>query len=393
MHIDVEQTALKAGLSAVSRAVATKSTMPALLMVQFSAESDGRLRLTGTDLVMTVEVELRCTVHQAGKALVPERLLKDLVNNLPSGPIMLKTLDSRVQLKAGRQTMNLQAGDPSDFPEMPRPSAISLTVFSRSAFVLAVQRTATASASPGSGRPVLEGVALEHRDGLISFTATDGMRLSSQSVQATIGAAWNDVLIPAVPLLDVARMAGYGESVQMHTANTHVTFTLEQPHGSTAISVRLFGEKYPDWRRIVQQAEQSTQAVTITVKRDDLLTAIRLAAPFAQTDNRRVIISVRPADASMVVRSADTSIGTAESTVAVTVVSGQPVDPFSVTAASAFLSDTIAAVGMAPARSRRAQDDGASADDDGQMKIQLEGPTKPFIAYAHRFVSVVMPMA
>lgn len=395
MHIEVEQTVLKSGLAAVSRAVPTKSPMSALLMVQFSAEVDGRLRLTGTDLLMTVEVELECTVQQAGKALVPEKILRDLVNNLSSGPMMLKTLDSRVQLKAGKQTMHLQAGDPADFPVIPRPTATAVTVFSRAAFSLAVQRTAPAAAAPGSGRPVLEGIVLEHRDGLISFTATDGMRLSSQIVPAEVGASWRDVLIPAGPLLDVARMA-YGDTVRMHTADTHVTFTLEQPNGATAVSVRLFGETYPDWRRIVTQAEQSTAAMTVTVNREDLLTAIRLAAPFAQTDNRRVTLTVEPADAALVVRSADTSIGAAASTVPMTVLDGQPAAPFSVTAASGFLVDTLAAVGLAPARPRRptaAPHGDDSSGDDGLVRIRLEGPKKPLIAYAPRFVAVVMPMA
>ena len=207
MEIEIERGALRAALGAAGKVVEAKAVRPIMSMVLLHATNDGRLRVVGADggLTSVVECTLSCRVLQGGASAVPEKLLRDLVNDLPEGTLRLKTIDSSLQLRAGRQTMHLAAGDAEDYPDLPALDSPAEFTVNRGAFARAVQRTAQAAATD-NGRPVLQGVQITVIDGNLLCVATDGIRLSRQIIQP-----WDDyavsLLVPAQALSEVARIA------------------------------------------------------------------------------------------------------------------------------------------------------------------------------------------
>lgn len=385
MQIEVQQSVLKAGLAAVSRAVAAKSPMTALMMVFFDANAElGKLRIAGTDLKLSVEYTVDCAVQQGGTALLPEKLLRDLVSNLSDGVISLKTVNNTVVMKSGRQTMNIAAGEPADFPTLPSVSAEQRVVFDRAVFAHAVGRIAGCAAAPESGRPVLEGVFFDRSGDLVTLTATDGMRLSSQSVPVQVEGDWTDVLIPATSLQEVARISAGSEFVAMQAAKAHVAFHLKNRDAEIVVSSRIIDGKYPDWRRVVAHAESAKNPAVFSVQRNQLMTAIRLAVPFAQNDHRRVSLNIRPEESVIVVSAKGGDVGTSESAVAAEFETGHDVQPFTVSAAAVFLIDVLNALSTPPP---------GSEEDREIARLSTESPVKPIVTRAAEFVSLVMPMA
>ena len=85
MRVTCLQENLRRGLALVSRAVATRSTLPVLSNVLLQSE-DGGLRLSGMNQQLAMSVWLGASIEDAGAITVPARLLSDFVAQLPEGP-------------------------------------------------------------------------------------------------------------------------------------------------------------------------------------------------------------------------------------------------------------------------------------------------------------------
>src|SRR6476659_3528780 len=84
VNVSVMQENLARGLSIVSRAVSSRSTLPVLGNVLIRTE-DGGLKLTATNLEIGITYWVPGKIDVDGAITVPAKLLTDLVNSLPAG--------------------------------------------------------------------------------------------------------------------------------------------------------------------------------------------------------------------------------------------------------------------------------------------------------------------
>ena len=84
MRIRCLQENLKTALRLVRRAVGRSTTFPALHHILISAEQ-GQVRLTATNLEMSIVVVLAARVDEDGAILVPPRRMINIVDNLANG--------------------------------------------------------------------------------------------------------------------------------------------------------------------------------------------------------------------------------------------------------------------------------------------------------------------
>ena len=89
MKVTCTQEALSRGLSIVGRAVAARSPLPITANVLIACEPDGKLKLSATNLEITMSCWIDATIEEDGAITVPARLLADFVNTLPNDRISL----------------------------------------------------------------------------------------------------------------------------------------------------------------------------------------------------------------------------------------------------------------------------------------------------------------
>jgi DNA polymerase III sliding clamp (beta) subunit (PCNA family) len=78
---------LSEALQTVQRGVSNRPGIPALTGVHLEASDDGSLVLTTTDLEVSARLVTPVQVTEPGIALVPARLLGDMVKSLPEAPV------------------------------------------------------------------------------------------------------------------------------------------------------------------------------------------------------------------------------------------------------------------------------------------------------------------
>ena len=208
MKITCKQQDLSRGLSVVSHAVSSRSTLPILANILLSTDN-GRLRLYATNLEIGINCWIDAEVHEEGTTTVPAKLITDLVNSLPlaSVDIVVPEDSHTMSIKSMRSSANIKGMDPSEFPLSPNTEGSDPAVVVDAAQLKEMIAEVAFAAADDDSRPVLTGVLVQVSTGKMTFAAADAFRLAVRvSGLPDDSVLRNDILIPARTLIELSRI-------------------------------------------------------------------------------------------------------------------------------------------------------------------------------------------
>ena len=292
MKISVMQEQLQKGLSHVSRAVATKTSLPVLGNILLATDK-GQLKLAATNLEYGITSWVDCAIEEEGQVTVPARLLTDFVGNLPNDTVKLE-LDRRtlaLHVRAARSKAMIKGIDAEDFPAIPTVEGAPTATIAPDLFREMIAQVAFAAATDES-RPVLAGVQMRFEGDKLTLSAADGFRMAVRSGELVSPVAEElSVIVPARALNELARAIGDQEDPVEITITRNRNQLLCRA-GNVEFLSRLIDGNFPDWRQIVP-ANYNTRTV---MERERFLGAARLASYFARDNNDVVKLSIKPGE-------------------------------------------------------------------------------------------------
>lgn len=120
MEFVVHKADLLRELSVTQGVVERKSTVPILNNFLLEATDNHNLRITGTDLELSLRTFCPAKVIKAGLCTVPARKLYDYVRLLQDGEITVKLLENHwVQIRSGRSNTKMVGMARGTFPTLP----------------------------------------------------------------------------------------------------------------------------------------------------------------------------------------------------------------------------------------------------------------------------------
>ncbi len=121
MKVSCLQENLAKGLSIVSRAVASRSTLPVLSNILLATDNS-RLRLSATNLEMAITCWIGAKVEEEGSTTVPAKTFADIVGALPSGQMdMALTIRTQsLHVRGGAFNNDIKCIDAQEFPIIPQ---------------------------------------------------------------------------------------------------------------------------------------------------------------------------------------------------------------------------------------------------------------------------------
>ena len=285
------QENLARGLSVVSRAVSSRSTLPVLANVLLKTE-DGGLKLTATNLEIGITYWVPGKIDEDGATTVPARLLTDLVNSLPAGDkVELEVgASDTLNIKAGRFQAHIKGIDAEEFPAIQTAGDRPTTRIAQNVLKRALAETAFAAASD-EARPILTGVLARFEGDRLTLAAADNYRIAVKTVSILDAVPETSVVIPARALNELMRvLADIDDPVEVVLAagRNQVLFRLE---GIDLVS-RLIDGQFPNYQQIVPQ----THATRAVLDREELLRAVRPAALIAHESANIVKLQVGGGD-------------------------------------------------------------------------------------------------
>lgn len=293
MKVVCLQENLQHGLAQVSRAVATRTSLPSLSNVLISTD-EGRLRIAASDFNIAITAWIGASIEEEGKVAVDARLLSDFVTTLPNDNVTLTSEPARYRLdvQAGRDHAEINGIDPDDFPVIPTVGDEAQTTAVDPAILRDMITQVEFAAASDESRPVLAGVLLRLDGDKLIMAAADGFRLAVREGRLDeLVASSLDVIVPAKALRELGRLLA--EATE--PATLFVTPNQGQliaRFGSVEFLSRLIEGAFPDYKQIIPR-DYSTQ---VELGRDALLTAVRRSSYFARDNNDAIRLSIKPAD-------------------------------------------------------------------------------------------------
>ena len=290
MKVTCKQSDISRGLSVVSHAVATRSTLPVLANILIATD-ENRLRLSATNLEIGITCWVPAQVAEEGSVTIPARLLTDFVSGLPQGAveINLPAGSYTLSVKSNRNAANIKGMDAGEFPTIPTADSDEPPVLLDAAALKEMIGQVAFAAATDEARPVFTAVLAQVADDKLTFAAADSYRLAVRSADlAANGHPVGDILIPARTLTELARILPAEGVVQM-VVTPNRSQVLFHSDGMDLIS-RLIDGAFPAYQRIMPQGHEM-RAVLDT---GDFRQAAKSVALFAKDSNNIVTLTIEP---------------------------------------------------------------------------------------------------
>ena len=277
MKLTVPRDPLLSALQLTGRAVSTRSTLPSLGGVLFTASEDS-LTLRATDMEMGLVLELsEAKIEEAGSVLLPGRLLVDVARSLPSGDVTIayRTEQRDVEITASGARFHLRTLPADDFPRLPEAEGdpVKLPAAQLAETIELVAR----AASRDEVRPILTGVLVQAEGSALTMVATDSYRLSVKHEQLETPITQTfDANVPARALRELARViaATGADEVEITMPRSQVVFSV----GTVVLSSRLIDGQFPSWRQLIPETFEHE----IRLPREEFLEIARRVSQLAQ---------------------------------------------------------------------------------------------------------------
>ncbi|MBW3593597.1 MAG: DNA polymerase III subunit beta [Actinobacteria bacterium] len=345
------------------RGVSTRSAIQTLAGVLIRAEGD-TVELQATDMELGVRVRVDAAPERDGTAVVPGRLLLDVIRSLPRDEVTLEHRPSEqdIELVSGSARFHLRTLPAEDFPKLPEADGAATVDLPARAFVETVARVARA-ASRDETRPHLTGVLVSAADRELRMVATDSYRLSVKetALEHPLDGSL-EVNVPARTLQELGRIASAGQDdISIAALDNQVVFSV----GDVVLSSRLVEGRFPNYKQLLPE----TYEHELRLSGAELLEVVRRISLLAQ---KNAPLRLRFADGTLEVSAQTPDIGEASESLPAPF-QGEPLE-----------------IGFNPEFLR----DGLESVESDELVLKLISPLRPGLIQSgdDGFIYLVMPI-
>jgi len=229
-----------------------------------------KLKVTGTDLEMTVRTTTEVEVLEEGSIVIPARLASEAIKKMPVGAVTLTSGDGEVEIMGAGPRFSLRELPVDEFPHLGEVDFDGAVAAEGDQLVAAIAQ-ATVGASIDSARPILTGVLFEKDDEGLRLVATDSYRLAVRKVPGVSLA--ESGLVPARGLRELSRTVA---AAKMEVSIRQREALFGSSRGS--LTLRLIEGTFPNYRQLLPESYPNRVVVT----KEGLLEALGRASLVAE---------------------------------------------------------------------------------------------------------------
>lgn len=319
MRLTISSTTLASRLSALSKVLNSKNSLPILDCFLFEAKGNV-LTITASDSenVMTTQAELdEC--DSDGTFAVNNHIILNAVKELPEQPLTLDvnmdTFAIKVIYMNGVYNFTAQSG--SDFPRLqPLHDGAATILIESKTLSNDISHSIFATANEEL-RPVMNGVYFDLNQDALAIVASDGhklVRTLNKNIKSESPVSFIMPKKPAVLLKNVLQKTEDEVVIRFDERNANISFV-----GGT-LSCRLIEGRYPNYNSVIPKDNPNR----LTINRMVLIGVIRRVLPFASDSSQQIRLHIEKGKA--VISSEDIDFYTSAKEEIVCDYEGMPMD-------------------------------------------------------------------
>ena len=287
MKIRCQKTDLVKGVSIVSKAVPSKTTMPILECILIDATTN-TIKLTANDMELGIETVIDGLVEQKGMIAIDAKIFSDIVRKLPDNEIVIET-DSNYQtlITCEKAKFNISGRSGEDFSYLPYIEKDVPVVLSQFTLKEVIHQTIFSIADNDSNK-LMTGELFEINENVLKVVSLDGHRISIRKIYLNNTYDMKKVVVPGKTLMEISKiLSGDVESeVNIFFTNNHVVFEFDR----TIVVSRLIEGKY---FRISQMLSNDYET-KVKINKKELLNCIdRATLLVKEGDKKPIIINIQ----------------------------------------------------------------------------------------------------
>ena len=280
MKIILERKGFLQALLSVSRAVANKSTIPALEGVMMLCEGEN-LKLVAYNMEIGMTTIVPANIMRAGEVIINAQDLCSFVRSLDGDEVTIE-VNERFSciIESGSTRYEVSGRPTSEFPEFPALTDGRALKISGELLKSMVRQTIFAVSTRIEEKPIQTGILFDVKSGLLNMVSLDGNRLALREEQ--VGNIQDIRFITAgVALGEVVKMIGDEDvEVTINVGDRHVSFEI----GDYTLISRLLDGEFIDYQNIMPKSfatnmKVSTREFMSAVERTSLVASDRFRNP------------------------------------------------------------------------------------------------------------------
>ncbi|MEY8613394.1 DNA polymerase III subunit beta [Limosilactobacillus reuteri] len=377
MNFTINRSAFISQLNNVLRAISSKTTIPILTGLKMVVNEDN-IVLTGSNSDITIESVISAndtnndlTIEDTGAIVLPARFFSDIVKKLPDKKVTIEvTSGFQADITSGSAKFQINGQDAENFPHLPEIETNKSVTLPNDILKEVIRQTVIA-VSKQESRPILAGVHMTLKDGVLTAVATDSHRLAQRKVvlENIDNGIDFDVIIPGKSMEELSGMiSDVHEDVQMQVTENQVLFIF----GNTHFYSRLLEGNYPETSQLIPQ----TADTTVELEAGTFLSSIERASLLSHESRNDVVkLSLKPSENFVRISGDSPDIGTVEEEVVTSALDGNDLE---ISFNPNYMKDALRSFGQAT------------------IKISFTSPLRPFTLVPtedqENFVHLITPV-
>ena len=292
MKIRCLKSDLVKGVSIVSKAVPTKTTMPILECILIDATTD-IIKLTANDMELGIETVIRGQIDEKGMIALDARIFSDIVRKLPDNEIViesgvnLQTLITCSDLTCEKAKFNISGKSGEDFSYLPyieRENPVSISQFT----LKEVIRQTIFSIADNDSNKLMTGELFDMNGDILKVVSLDGHRISIRKIELKESYEPKKIVVPGKTLIEVSKiLSGEADSeVRLYFTANHIVFEFDD----TVVVSRLIEGEY--FR--IEQMLSNDYETKVRINKRELLNCIdRATLLVKEGDKKPIIINIQ----------------------------------------------------------------------------------------------------
>lgn len=286
MKIICSKSNLAKGVSIVSKAVPSKTTMPILECILVDASLD-IIKLTANDMELGIETTIEGEIIEHGIIALNAKIFSEIVRKLPDNDVIIETdTSSQTMISCEKAKFTIAAQSGEDFSYLPaieKEDSIEISEFT----LKEVIRQTIFSIADNDTNKMMAGELFEIEGDTLKVVSLDGHRISIRKIKLRNSYEKRKVIVPGKTLQEISKIIG-GESeadVEISFTKNHIVFEFDK----TLVVSRLIEGDY--FR--IDQMISSDYETKVKVNKRELLDCIdRATLLIKEGDKKPIIISI-----------------------------------------------------------------------------------------------------
>ena len=254
LRFSCEKALLQSAVNTVSRAVAAKSSIPALEGIL--VEGSDRLTMSGYNMQTGIRTAFEAEVHEEGRIVLNARLFGEIIRKLPDDLVVFAADEKyMVRLTCGDASFEIMGLSAEDYPELPEVDDEYSVAIQQGTLKAMINQTSFA-VSTNETRPIHTGSLFEINEQGLTMVSVDGFRLAlrREPLERIDGGAFRFVA-PGSALNEVEKICEDSDDLMtIIQGKRHLMFET----GSTQLICRRLEGEFLDYKNAIPRKNPIT---------------------------------------------------------------------------------------------------------------------------------------